>query len=49
MEERLRFELAAIWQDVLNDPRAEPYPLVAQRLGRLAQQINAVLTPPTGW
>jgi ABC-type glycerol-3-phosphate transport system substrate-binding protein len=46
MEERLRFELAAIWQDVLNDPHADLYPLVAQRLGHLAQQINAVLTLP---
>jgi multiple sugar transport system substrate-binding protein len=46
MEERLRLELAAIWQTVLNNPRIELYPLVAQRLGRLAEQINAVLTPP---
>jgi multiple sugar transport system substrate-binding protein len=46
MEEQLRFELAEIWQEVLNDPCAEPYPIVARRLSRLAQQINARLTPP---
>jgi multiple sugar transport system substrate-binding protein len=46
VEERLRLELAAIWQEVLNDPHADPYPIVAQHLGRLAQQINALLAPP---
>ncbi len=43
IENRLFDALSAIWQEVLTDPKTDIRPLLASRIGGLAQRINLAL------